>query len=583
MTVSYHMRFSMRLKKERAMALVIVLGLLLVGIGIMASLVKLSGRLASQSINFSSQIQSELETDYFSNRVREGILRIVQVKTALTGGSSPATTLDGQAILNILKGQTCSSSPSASPSDCDLQIPIDSQETILSITCIGQGPNPTGLCDSSQILPKIYSFSVQTSDTANGTIASAQSEIQIQRAGLNAYAFFVKNETQPFIAIGPSDFNGIFGLNFASTVAGGGAPPAQRLKFIPQNKEINFRNVFMTNLPNFQSQSEGEELANVYFEQGYVSTSASMSFDDLNSLHGELIDRARSLDSANQIKWDQEPGCSKITLNSDESFEYEEFADKECKISLDEESTTFAPLNNQSFYARGPTVIIDSASPSDPNKLNNIAIVADGNVELRSSIIRDPERDALAGYPVIMAKGDLIISGQMKSLLPGNPVLSAINTDVTAETPTIQIDLSYISVASSNAPGGSTPPGQITPPSFGGSIRFDPSLTQAASPGGAIDLGRAQISGLFITERTPVSRRLFPPSNEIDGFSNVSWEYPSALSAVNTDWFRTQLGGGALRSVITRYEKKMQDIQQALKAFPEQRVVVVVEPDQVSH
>jgi len=227
-------------------------------------------------------------------------------------------------------------------------------------------------------------------------------------------------------------------------------------------------------------------------------------------------------------------------------------------------------VSNQAFYARGNKVFLSTNDPQGVTQVKNIAIVARGNVELRSSIVRDHDNlSSLEGYPTVITPGNLIISKNMTTLLSNSmSTLGQIeNPGIPSaeESPTIQLDLSYISVRPQGSQG-----------LMGGSVVFDPELRNAATSYEATSLGKAHFNGLYISEQTPTSRMLFQNSDRVDGFSDVKWTYPPALSAVGTDWFQTQLNGGALRATITRYEKQFTNIQQALGAFPGMGASVVV-------
>jgi len=535
------------------MAIVIVLGILLIGIGLMIGFMKGSARFNQNTLQRSAKLQSDLRTDSLSDRVRRAILQEVQLRMAETGTNQNTVNLDGNEILN---------------SQALANLPMEPNQRVLSIRCIGQGTNPTGVCNSQNILPKIYDFAVQTNDPDTGTITMAHTEFQIQNASLSSYAFFIKNELAPTITLGSAIFDGIFGINFAPTPAGQTPPPAQRVRFRPGDGNIIFKNVLMTNLTNPQTQFDMQQGAQVQFEQGVVSNPEGVSFSNLDNLHQTLVNRAVSSGFTAPVGT-AEPECSSVVLQSDGRLRYTEFSDVLCEDSSFHMSDV-SMVSNQAFYARGNKVFLSTNDPQGVTQVKNIAIVARGNVELRSSIVRDHDNlSSLEGYPTVITPGNLIISKNMTTLLSNSmSTLGQIeNPGIPSaeESPTIQLDLSYISVRPQGSQG-----------LMGGSVVFDPELRNAATSYEATSLGKAHFNGLYISEQTPTSRMLFQNSDRVDGFSDVKWTYPPALSAVGTDWFQTQLNGGALRATITRYEKQFTNIQQALGAFPGMGASVVV-------
>jgi len=523
---------------KAGLALIAVLGMLMLSMVLMIGMLSLSQKMNQTARQYTSKVQTEVQSDSLSDRVRLALLNIVQTKMALTASSSePPINLDDESqIKTMIKNS----------------IFLDeANEQITRVRCVGQGSKPAGECDSSEILPKIYDFSVQSIDSATGTLATRETEIQIQQAGLSSYAFFIKNETNSAVTLGPAVFSGIFGVNFAPSVDN------PTISFRPGSDRIVFENVFMTNLANPQASFGIEDASRVNFQRGVVGSSQGVSFDNLNSLHSSLKNTAINV---GDFQASATPGCSKITLTATSEIQYQEYETPDCS-GEPSFGRSYIPATNQAIRARGEKVLLDSSDPSGKTGVGNIAILADADVELRSSIVRstvvdDVARDPLDGFPTIMTSGNLVISGEMKSLLPNSQTLGEVTSTPEGDGPTIQVDLSYISVKNASTQQS-------------GSLKFDPSLIGAANTSEAINLGRAVFNGLFISEVTPQSRRLFPGSNLVDGFSDVDWSYPPALSAIATDWFLTQLNGGALRATATRYEKRNVDISQALSTFPE--------------
>ncbi len=534
---------SLQRKQSNGMAIVVVLGILLIGIGLMIGFMKSSARFNQSNVQRSAKIQSDLKTDSLSDRLRRAILQEVQARMAETGMTQATVSLGGQQILDSQSIQ---------------RLPMEVNQRILSIRCIGQGSTPSGVCTSQNILPKIYDFAVQTIDQDTGTITMAHTEFQIQNASLSSYAFFIKNEMAPSVTLGSAIFDGIFGINFAPTPNGQTPPPQQRIRFRPGAGNITFKNVLMTNLPNPQTQFDLQQNSQVHFEQGVISNPEGVSFSNLDNLHNTLVNQAVNA-GFSAPPGTPTPECSSIVLQSDGKLQYNEFSDVACEDSSLQMSD-ISMVANQAFYARGNKVLLSANDPQGITRVKNIAIVAQGNVELRSSIVRDAENlSALEGYPTVITPGNLVIPKEMKTLLnSGTSTLEDINPGVGSdvEYPTIQLDLSYISVRPQGSQGV-----------MGGSVRFDPELRNAGTSDDAINLGKAHFNGLYISEQTPTSRVLFQNSDRVDGFKEVKWTYPPALSAIGTDWFRTQLNGGALRATVTRYEKQFTDVQQALTAF----------------
>jgi len=548
-----HMGF--RHHQEQGMVIVTILGMIMVGLVLMMGFMKLSSRMNQSALQATSQVQTDIYSDALANRIRNALLKDVQSSMASNQNLEDLryeTFDNGKGLRTLSAGR-------------ELSIILESSETILSVRCIGQGPQPNGSCTNDATLPKIYDIAVQSADPSSGTISVTQAEFQIEQAGLSSYAFFIKNEPQPSINLGPAVFSGIFGINFAQPGSGDTTP--RTIRFSPGENEIVFQNVFMTNLSNPQQGLifPDDSRPRVNFQKGVVSSVEAISFSELDALHGILkSDEVRTV-NLDEIKNQADPLCSKVAFNANGSLIYSEFPVKDCTGATNW-TETYSPTANQAIYARGQTVLLEASDTQGKTQVGNIAIVADGNVELGSSIVRDPNQEALTGFPVIMTTGNLVIPPTMKTL-PNSQAsgqnLGSITNSITAfENPTIQLDLSYISIRSAAN-------------NMGGSLYFSEALRNAASPGEAINLGKAVFNGLFISEKTPLSRTVFTNSPNIDGFGQVAWQYPQALSAIQTDWFLTQLGGGALRATVTRYDKQTINTAQALQSYPSVMVVGV--------
>jgi len=513
----------------RGMAIMIVLGFLLMGMTLMMGLMNTSSLVRQSSQQNISKTQIDFDSDALSERVKNEILQIIQTEIAL------ARPVPLELTGEFIKSQ--------------LSAPIESQESILWIRCLGQGISGAGRqsdCKADQVFPKVYDFSVQVIDPTTGAISATETEIHIEQAGLSAYAFFIKNETEPVVTVGPTNFAGIFGLNFAS-------PSGKQIKFKPGLGEISFQNLFLTNLN--PDQLDIERQASVHFNKGALTAYNSVSFSGLDSLHTELKENAvnkRSPTHSDEVQ------CSHLTLQPHGDIKILAFLNPDCSDLIAED--TIEVGNNQALYARGSKIRLDASSPEGVTRVGNIAIIADGDVELRSSIVRDKDdRSPLEGFPIVMAKGDLLISKEMRTLRrdEGYPQLGQARSITGASLdPTIQVDLSYVSL-------------RTDPHTMGGSLKFDPSLIDKSTPASsARNLGLAAFNGLFISEKSPVSRVLYPHSSgSVHGFSQVQWTYPPALSAVGTDWFRAQLEGGALRAIVTRSERKITDRKQAQLSY----------------
>jgi len=523
---------------SRGLAIVAVLGAIFLGLTMMMGMIRFSQMMSQSANQQTSRVQSDFQTDALTERVRSTILREVQLAMANHNPSDPLS-LSGALMRELISDDLL----------------LESGEKIISLRCLGQGVSPQlDVCTSDDVLPKIYEFSVQTTGSALVVTSVIQSEIQIQNSGLSNYAFFIKNEPSDSVTLGPAEFSGIFGVNFAPRPNGSNQPPQKRVLFLPGDGEIRFKNAFITNLAQPQQQLDMTHGSRVHFERGVISKPDGVGFQSLSALHSQLIEtgiQARQVERAE---------CSKLILMNNPQnpqLTYQEFEDRDCSFPS-AEPELLAPQDNQAVFARGRRVILEADDESRNVAMNNIAIVAQGDVELRSSVVRNPELSSGRGYLTVMTTGDLVIPSQMKSLLPGSPPLANVTSTPLGDEPTIQIDLSYISINPGPSEG-----------SYGGSVRFDESLRNASGPENAVNLGRAVFSGLFISEKTPQSRLMFSGSNAIDGFGQVQWKFPSAISAIGTDWFNAQLSGGALRATVTRYERRGFDRQQALKSYSE--------------
>ena len=200
----------------------IVLGFLLMGMALMMGLMNTSSLMRNSSQQNISKAQIDFDSDALSERVKNEILQIIQTEIALA--RPVPIELSGE----VIKSQ--------------LSAPLESHESVLGIRCLGQGVSGAGRnrdCKADLVFPKVYDFSVQVIDPATGAIAATETEIHIEQAGLSAYAFFIKNETEAAVTIGPTNFAGIFGLNFAN-------PSEKQIKFKPGPGEISFQNLFIS-------------------------------------------------------------------------------------------------------------------------------------------------------------------------------------------------------------------------------------------------------------------------------------------------------------------------------------------------
>jgi hypothetical protein len=527
---------------RQGLAIITALGFLVLSMGIVLTLAFITARFKIDSRHFERQIHTQIETKDFSNRVRKIVLAYVQEAIAT------AQDLDLEQLRIQIENQ--------------IQLddrPNGNSLKILSLRCVGQGSTPDGSCDSSPVLPKIFDLSVQTTDRATSTNSLLSAEIQIQNAGLSSYAFLIKNEMRPEIRLGSAVFAGLFGVNFHR--------PSEeedfhrrRIRFETQNGSIVFQNAFVTNLGNPQEQFVIPNAARVRFEQGIISNPEGVNFQNIDNLLPQLKAAAEDQENTAALGGEQtSPECSKVTLHSNSSaFDYFEYTDRDCSIP-NSAAQPSGPIqgkeiaSNEVIYARGNKVILETQSPNGLTSVGNIAIVTDGNVHLHSSIRRSPSLDPLNGFPSVISPKDLIVSAEMASLLPGHPKLKDVSSVTTQQDqPTIEVDLSYISVSN----GASS-----------GSLQVDPELLSAVDYSQATNLGKARFSGLYISDQTPTTRLLFDGSSAVEGFSETEWSYPSALSAIPTDWFKTQLAGGALQAHVTRYEIQTTQIQEALSRF----------------
>ncbi len=535
------LRFQRRIQ-NRGLAIITALGFLALSLGMVLSLAFMTTRFKMESRYYASQIHTQIEIKDLANRVRKALLADVQEAIA-TSRELDLDQLRIQIETQIQQDDPHQTSPFK----------------LLSLRCIGQGSSPNGLCDSSSVLPKIFDFSVQTTDRATSANSLVSAEVQVQNAGLSSYAFLIKNEMRPSVSLGSAVFAGLFGINF-NRPAEEGEFERRRIRFETQNGDITFQNAFVTNLSSPQEQFVIPNASRVRFEQGIISNPEGVNFQSIDNLFPQLKSAAEDLKNTAAIGGEQtSPECSRVVFHANSSaFDYFEYIDRDCSIPNSAAQPNGPILgkaiaSNEVIYARGNKVILETQNPDGRTGIDNIGIVADGNVHLHSSIRRSAALDPLSGFPSVISPKDLIVSAEMRSLLPGNPRLRDISAiPANHDEPTIQVDLSYISVSNGISSG---------------SLQVDPALLSASHLSEATDLGRAKFSGLYISDQTPTTRMLFPGSASVEGFSETEWSYPSALSAVSTDWFRTQLAGGALQAHVTRYEIQTTQIQEALGRF----------------
>ena len=551
------------------MALMLILGSLLLATAAFVGFYRFSQSFLRKASTYASQVQTDFDSQHLAERTRRAILSRVQ------------NSLDGSAEINLMSLLT--------PDALEGDIFLESQERILEVRCIGQGSGDGfqhKVCNGSTVLPKVLEFSVQSTNPATQQMKVVRQEIHINGPSLNNYAFLIRWEDreglnqpgqayQPFTLM-PSTYNGLFGIIFKNPDF---VPPNSnpRVKLTPSATHGNliFQKPLVTNLPNPQTQIQipADNAPYLQMPEGVVSASQrGIDFGNLNQVYTDL--RSTSVNSAALAALPQGTviNCSTVTLlRASSGVRIRNFSDNACLNPVGA-ATDFSVQSNEAIYAPGQNVFLQTevtsgglSSENGKTKVGNIAIVADGDVQLLSSIRRDDTLADNQGYPSVMTPGKLVISQNMTTMLSGSPTLGAIPTGSAANgQQSIQIDLSYLAVGS---------PGE----DYAGNANLivDPQLFGSNSTQ-ATNLGIAKFNGLLISDRAPQTRVLY--GGWVDGFSKVEWTYPPALSSINTPWFSSQLGGGALQASVVRSEQTTLDLNQALSAFNGPTVDTLDEP-----
>jgi hypothetical protein len=555
---------------KRGIALMLILGSLLLATAAFVGFYRFSQSFLQKTATYTSQVQTEFDSQHLAERTRRAILSKVQ------------NSVDGSAQVNLMS--------LINPDALQGDVFLESQERILEVRCIGQGSGDGfqhQVCNGATVLPKVFEFSVQSTNPATQQMKVVRQEIHINGPSLNNYAFLIRwedreglNQTgqqyQPFTLM-PSTYNGLFGIIFKDPEF---VPPNQnpRVRLAPSATFGNliFQKPLVTNLPNPQTQIQipADNAPYLQMPEGVVAASQrGIDFGNLNDVYSDL--RSTSVNSAALAALP--PGtvinCSTVTLlRASSGVRIRNFTDNSCSNPVGA-ATDYSVQSNEAIYAPGQNVFLQTevtsggvSSENGKTKVGNIAIVADGDVQLLSSIRRDETMADNQGYPSVMTPGRLIISQNMTTMLSGSPTLGAIPTGQNAAygQQSIQVDLSYLAVGS---PG----------PSYNGNANLvvDPQLF-GASNSQATNLGIAKFNGMFMSDRAPQTRVLY--GGNVDGFSKVEWTHPPALSSINTPWFSTQLGGGALQASVVRSEQTTLDLSQALSAFNGPLVDSLAEP-----
>jgi len=546
-------------RSKRGLALMLILGSLLLATAAFVGFYRASQNFLRKTTSYTSQVQTELDSQQLAERTRRAILREVQTKMASGGNTN---------LMNTL-----------SPASLQTSVFLQSNERILEVRCLGQGSEEAfdhQVCNSSSILPKVFEFTVQSTDPSTQQMKVTRQEIHLNNPSINNYAFLVRAEdrAQQFTLF-PATYSGLYGMIFTDPNAAvpppsPGAASPRRIKFAPDQYSGNliFQKAFITNLPSPRDQIEIPVSATNYLQMpaGVVSAaSGGLDFNRVNDVYSNLKTTAVNAGALANIPPGTVISCSRVTLSKSSSrVVYQNFADPACTTAID--SPTEYPIqSNQAIYARGQNVLLNTdvttgglSSDNGITKVDNIAIVADGNVQLLSSIRRDSTMEPLSGFPTVMTPGQLLVSQNMTTLLSNSPTLEQITQNQglssTSTNPTIQVDLSYIAVGNSQGNGNVV----VDPQLFG--------TNGVQSVGNAVSLGKAVFNGMYISDKVPTTRVVYN-SVTVDGFSKIDWTHPPALSSVQTDWFSAQLGGGALQASVVRSEQSTLDLSQALSAF----------------
>lgn len=541
---------------ERGIALVIILGALLIATGAFIGFFQASRRFLGKSAAYTSQVQTDLDSQQLADRTRREVLRIVQEQ--------------------MINNSNASLMPGLSPQTIQQGIFSESNERILAVRCIGQGSGEDfqfQTCTANQILPKVFELRVQSMDPSTQQMRMVSQEIQINNAAANNYAFYIKNEDREIVSLGSANYSGLFGINFTNPLLVNPSNPTQLPKRILLRPTIYppaplvFQKAFITNLPNPRSQFDinDQSAPLVQMPGGVVSTNTNgLDFGALDAVHARLKADSVNIQQLQNLPQGTTVNCSRVTLMKDTStVRYQSFSDANCTTEIDA-AQSYAMTSNQAIHAMGERVLlateVTSGADNGMTRVDNIAIIADGNVELRSPIRRNPNMDPLNGYPAVLTHGDLVISQNMTTLLPGSPTLAGITSNQSSSSPTnptIEVDLSYLAIA--------RPPDQNGQNAAISRVVVDPALFGSSSAQ-AINLGRAKFNGMYISDKAPTTRLMYG-STTVDGFGAIEWNHPPALAAVMTDWFSAQLGGGALQAFVVKTERSTLDLSKALTAF----------------
>ena len=542
------------------MALMLILGSLLLATAAFVGFYRASQNFLRKSTSYTAQVQTELDSQQLADRTRKAILREVQSKLA-----------SGSINTNLMNTLT--------PSALQASVFLHSNERILEVRCLGQGSEEAfahQVCNASSVLPKVFEFTVQSMDPSTQQMKVTRQEIHLNNPSINNYAFLVRAEdrAQQFTLF-PATYSGLYGMIFTDPTAVvpppyPGAASPRRVKFAPDQHSGNlvFQKAFITNLPNPRDQIEIPVSATNYLQMpsGVVSAaSGGLDFGRVNDVYSNLKTTAVNAQALANLPAGTVINCSKVTLSKSSSrVVYQNFADPNCSTTPIDSPTEYLMQSNEAIYARGQNVQLNTevtsgglSSDNGITKVDNIAIVADGNVQLLSSIRRDSTMDPLSGFPAVMTPGQLLVSQNMTTLLSSSPTLGQITqgqVSPSTTTPTIQVDLSYIAVGNSQG---------------GANVVVDPQLfgtNGTQSIGNAVALGKAVFNGMYISDRVPTTRLVYN-SVTVDGFNKIDWTHPPALSSIQTDWFSAQLGGGALQASVVRSEQSTLDLSKALSAF----------------
>jgi len=304
-------------------------------------------------------------------------------------------------------------------------IPIEFGNAHYQIKCLGEGnPFKANQC-SYEIneFPKLVSLRIETRNS-DAEVLRISATLSFQQAALSNMSYLILNETKSSVNFGRADIGGAVGIFFAG--------PGE----INFYDNANFEELFFTNLSADQLKFPINS-AKVDFKKGILTNG--------NGFSGMILDNFNQLVSTAEI-----PGKSSGPM--DTPPDYNETGASELRVKLGNVSgkfgasfvkTTYFQVctsgvcqvqsqsqnfphrqipNNQVYFFPGK-VIVDSISDKEPAILgqSNFTMIAQDNIELASSIVRDESLKSNEGnIALVSLQGSegLIINKNSRSLIP---------------------------------------------------------------------------------------------------------------------------------------------------------------------